>query len=286
MAEDRQHFIRDLSDRLCREREARPLLQASGADLPRPEEVEELIKVLRNVLFPGFYQLGNRDCEDYPETLALLEDCLTRLIHQAYLVGENGELSWERARELARDYMGFLPQIRGELLLDVDAIYEGDPAARSKEEVLLSYLTFQAILIYRLAHYLWVLAVPLIPRMMTEFAHEKTGIDIHPGARIGQYFCIDHGTGVVIGETCQIGDHVKIYQGVTLGALSLEDGRSLQGKKRHPTIEDRVTLYANATILGGKTVIGQGSVVGGSAFITRSVAPNTRVLVDFQVVEQ
>lgn len=286
MAEDSRCFIKDLSDRLCRERELRPLLQASGANLPRPEEVEELIKVLRNVLFPGFYQLGNRDCEDYPETLALLEDCLTRLIHQAYLVGENGELSWERARELARDYMGFLPQIRGELLLDVDAIYEGDPAARSKEEVLLSYLTFQAILIYRLAHYLWVLAVPLIPRMMTEFAHEKTGIDIHPGARIGQYFCIDHGTGVVIGETCQIGDHVKIYQGVTLGALSLEDGRSLQGKKRHPTIEDRVTLYANATILGGKTVIGQGSVVGGSAFITRSVAPNTRVLVDFQVVEQ
>jgi serine O-acetyltransferase len=162
----------------------------------------------------------------------------------------------------------------------VQAAYDGDPAAYNKDEIIYSYPGLYAILVNRLAHELFLLGVPLIPRVMTEHAHSKTGIDIHPGATIGKYFFIDHGTGIVIGETTEIGDNVKIYQGVTLGALSTRGGQSLRNKKRHPTIEDNVTIYSNASVLGGDTVIGHDSIIGGSTFITESVPPESRIYYD------
>ena len=163
------------------------------------------------------------------------------------------------------------------LLKDVEAEFEGDPAAQSREEIIFSYPGLFAIYVYRVAHELYLESVPFVPRIMTEYAHSGTGIDINAGAQIGQYFFIDHGTGIVIGETTVIGDHVKLYQGVTLGALSTRSGQMLSGKKRHPTIEDNVTIYANATILGGDTVIGARATIGGNTFITWSVAPDAKV---------
>ena len=170
-----------------------------------------------------------------------------------------------------------LEDIRDTLETDIQAAYDGDPAARDKTEIMLAYPGFEAISIFRIAHLLFSLGIPYIPRIMTEYAHNHTGIDIHPGATIGPYFFIDHGTGVVIGETTVIGEHVKIYQGVTLGALSTRAGRGLMDKKRHPTIEDDVTIYANATILGGRTIIGKGSVIGGNTWVTKSVEPGTKL---------
>ena len=167
--------------------------------------------------------------------------------------------------------------MRDLLFTDLDATFEGDPAAKSKEEIVFSYPGFYAITVYRVAHVLYTLGVPLIPRMMTEHAHGKTGIDINPGASIGKYFFIDHGTGIVIGETTVIGEHVKVYQNVTLGALSPRKGQSLAGIKRHPTVEDDVTIYSGASILGGDTVIGRGAVIGGNCFLTESVAAGVRV---------
>ena len=164
-------------------------------------------------------------------------------------------------------------------LVDLEAAFDGDPAAYSLDEIIIAYPGLYAITVNRLAHALWTLGVPLIPRIMTEHAHSLTGIDIHPGASIGRYFFIDHGTGIVVGETTVIGDRVKLYQGVTLGALSTRGGQSLRGKRRHPTIEDNVTIYAGASILGGETVIGRGAVIGSNVFITHSIAPDTRVSV-------
>ena len=166
-----------------------------------------------------------------------------------------------------------IPEIRRKVGLDVQAAYQGDPAAKSTEEVIVSYPGLEAIVVYRIAHFLCENGVPVIPRIMSEHAHGKTGIDINPGATIGESFFIDHGTGVVIGESCSIGNNVKIYQGVTLGALSVK--KELMNKKRHPTIEDNVTIYANATILGGETVIGEGSTIGGNTWVTKSVPPKT-----------
>ena len=176
-----------------------------------------------------------------------------------------------------------MPELRKILALDVQAAYDGDPACKSLDEVIFCYPGLEAVTVYRLAHILHGLGVPLVPRMMTEWAHSRTGIDIHPGAQIGRYFFIDHGTGVVIGETTEIGEWVKLYQGVTLGALSFAadaEGNLVRGKKRHPTIEDRVVIYANATILGGETVIGRGSVIGSSVWLTRSVAAGTTVTME------
>jgi serine O-acetyltransferase len=169
------------------------------------------------------------------------------------------------------------------LALDVQAAYDGDPAVSNLDEIIFCYPGLEAITVYRLAHELYGLEVPLIPRMMTEWAHSKTGIDIHPGATIGRYFFIDHGTGVVIGQTCEIGEHVKLYQGVTLGALSFPtdaDGNLVRGTKRHPTIEDGVVIYANATVLGGMTVVGHDSVIGSSVWLTRSVEPRSTVVLE------
>jgi serine O-acetyltransferase len=176
-----------------------------------------------------------------------------------------------------------VPRVRALLELDLQAAYDGDPACKSLDEVIFCYPGLEAVTVYRLAHVLHELGVPLIPRMMTEWAHSRTGIDIHPGARIGKYFFIDHGTGVVVGETTVIGDWVKLYQGVTLGALSFPtdaEGKLVRGTKRHPTIEDRVVIYANATVLGGNTIIGHDSVIGSSVWITRSVVPYTTVILE------
>ncbi len=177
--------------------------------------------------------------------------------------------------QLVERFLSGLPQVVDTLEADAGAILEGDPAARSYDEVVLTYPGFYAIAVYRIAHLLWTLGLPLLPRLLTEFAHEKTGIDIHPGATIGRRFCIDHGTGVVVGETTLIGDGVKLYQGVTLGALTVE--KALADRKRHPTIEDEVVIYAGATILGGTTVVGHHSVVAGNAWLTQSVPPNSVV---------
>ncbi len=186
------------------------------------------------------------------------------------------------SEEITIAFLNRIPQVRAFLETDLEAFFDGDPAAESRDEIILCYPGFYAITVYRLAHELYLLNVPMLPRIMTEYAHTKTGIDINPGATIGKYFFIDHGTGIVIGETTWIGEHVKIYQGVTLGALSTRGGRKLQNKKRHPTIEDNVTIYSGASILGGETRIGKNSIIGGNVFITSSVEEGTRVSVKNQ----
>jgi serine O-acetyltransferase len=195
---------------------------------------------------------------------------------------ENGDYE-AKGQEMAIAFLERIPEIRAVLADDVQAAYDGDPACKNLDEVIFCYPGLEAVTVYRLAHELHALGVPFIPRMMTERAHTQTGIDIHPGATIGRHFFIDHGTGVVIGETCEIGDRVKLYQGVTLGALSFdtdETGNLVRGKKRHPTVEDRVVIYANATVLGGDTVIGHDSVIGSSVWLTRRVAPHTTVVLE------
>ena len=184
------------------------------------------------------------------------------------------------AGAVVRRFVERLPVIRSLLAEDVEAAYVGDPAAKSYEEIVVAYPSIRSLTIYRIAHELFRAGVPLLPRVMTEYAHDRTGIDIHPGARLGRRFFIDHGTGVVIGETAEVGDGVRIYQGVTLGATSIRNGRGLRGVKRHPTIEDDVTIYAGAKILGGETVIGRGSVIGGNVWLTASVPPGSRVIAE------
>jgi len=184
------------------------------------------------------------------------------------------------ASELTTRFIASLVGLREKLSHDVEAAYAGDPAAAGYDEIVVSYPSIRALAVHRIAHELYRYGVPLLPRVMSEYAHGRTGIDIHPGATIGSHFFIDHGTGIVIGETAHIGDRVRLYQGVTIGAASLRDASTLRGKKRHPTIEDDVTIYAGATILGGDTVIGRGSVIGGSVFLTESVPPNSRVMAE------
>jgi serine O-acetyltransferase len=184
------------------------------------------------------------------------------------------------AHTLTLEFLHSLPRIRELLQTDTEAAFNGDPAALSKEEIIVAYPFIEAIAVQRLAHELYLKNVPLIPRIMTEWAHGRTGMDLHPGAKIGSHFFVDHGTGTVVGETCEIGNHVKLYHGVTLGAKSTSGGQQLRGTKRHPTIEDRVTIYPGATILGGETVIGAGSTIGGNVFIMDSVAPNSLVIYD------
>jgi serine O-acetyltransferase len=186
----------------------------------------------------------------------------------------------ETPESITRQFMTRLAEIRSALSLDLEAAREGDPAAQGYTEIAVSYPSIQALTIYRVAHELHILGVTTLPRIMSEYAHSATGIDIHPGATIGSRFFIDHGTGVVIGETTEIGDGVRLYQGVTLGAASLRDSSSLRGRKRHPTVEDGVTIYSGATILGGETVIGKGSVIGGNVWITSSIAPGTQVIAE------
>lgn len=252
--------------------------------LPSRRVVVRLLENLSAVLYPGFHGLQHLAPENVEDNVgAVLDDVAADLFEQVVLArqlesAEDGEVFAERVVER---FLTRLPELRRLLILDVHAAMDGDPAARSFAEIIFSYPGFEAITAQRIAHELWDLKVPLLPRMMTESAHSRTGIDIHPGARIGESFFIDHGTGVVIGETAVIGNHVKIYQGVTLGALSFardERGRLVRGTKRHPTLHDHVVVYAGATILGGGTEIGEGAIIGGNTWVVESVPPGERVL--------
>ncbi|GHU29824.1 serine acetyltransferase [Betaproteobacteria bacterium] len=244
----------------------------------RAGAVAELIGALRALIFPGFFGKVAVDAPRFPWSEKPLEAIASTLHEQILNVLAYKNITCEyNAERLVCSFLASIPGIRKLLASDVEAAFDGDPSASGKDEIILAYPGLYAIMVNRLAHELHKLEVPLLPRMMTECAHSQTGIDIHPGATIGHHFFIDHGTGVVIGETTRIGNHVKIYQGVTLGALSTRGGQSLNGQKRHPTIEDDVTIYSGASILGGKTVIGAGTIVGSNAFITQSVPSQTRV---------
>jgi serine O-acetyltransferase len=250
-----------------------------GRDIDRPIPicrtdracVAKLTDDLLQILFPG----GFPDEDTLRYHLASTHRELSGLL--ASLLSDTC-----RAQQTCREFFRAIVPIRELVQTDVQAAFDGDPAATGKEEIILAYPGLSATAVYRLAHELYKLGVPLLPRMMTEYAHSVTGIDIHPGARIGHHFFIDHGTGIVIGQTTVIGNFVKLYQGVTLGGLSTRGGQALGGSKRHPTIEDGVTVYANATILGGDTVIGQGCVIGANAFLIHSVAPGTTVRMEQQ----
>jgi len=254
--------------------------------LPNRAIIIEIIDILRRLIFPGYFEKEITEIAhiDYhvgsllSEVQSKLQHQICRaLLHDTTITGKCGEDAEQRSIKITNEFLSRIPKLRKILLTDVDATLDGDPAARNRHEIIFAYPGIFAICVYRLAHELFSLGVPMIPRIMTEYAHSITGIDIHPGAVIGHHFFIDHGTGVVIGETTEIGNYVKIYQGVTLGALSTRGGQSLQGKKRHPTLEDYVTVYSATSIFGGETVIGRGAVIGSNAFITSSVAPGTRV---------
>lgn len=254
---------------------------------PDNDAIIDILDSLRKIIFPGYFK--NRAIKVFTLRNALtmlIEDVIFKLTKQiAIVLGGSGDSNAEItmiAQEKTLTFIQQLHKIREYIETDVQAAYDGDPAAYSKDEIIYSYPGLFAILVYRIAHELFLLNVPIIPRMMTEYAHRETGIDIHPGAAIGKFFFIDHGTGIVIGETTEIGNNVKIYQGVTLGALSTRGGQMLKNKKRHPTIEDNVTIYSGASILGGDTVIGRDVVIGGNAFITHTIAEGAKVSVKNQ----
>ncbi len=241
---------------------------------PSRREVISIIKNVQSLMFPEYFELEENTGLTRVQILDSVFFKIKRQITAAYAF--QGEEMTKDTETLTYEFLALIPQIKEKLIKDVQAIYEGDPAAKSPEEVILSYPGFYAISIYRLAHEFYVRNIPYIARLMTEFAHEKTGIDIHAGATIGEYFCIDHGTGIVVGETATIGDRVKLYQGVTLGAKSFEldeQGNPVKGIKRHPDIGNGCIIYANATILGGSTRIGDGAIIGGNVWLTHSVEP-------------
>lgn len=266
----------------------------TGPKLPSRLAMQQIVQDLEAIIFPGYHEEEPARVEHLKFTVAervsrvarsLTEEIQKCLCFQLGLEAEDQCAQARRDREvegcrdkaetITTEFVEMIPQLRRRIRLDVEAAFRGDPAAQSKEEVILAYPGIEAVLVYRLAHELFERGVPLLPRMMTEWAHGRTGIDIHPGATIGDYFFIDHASGVVIGETTIIGDRVKIYQGVTIGALSVKKEEA--NVKRHPTIEDEVTIYAGATILGGDTVIGKGSVIGGNVWITSSVPEGSRI---------
>ncbi|MBR1831320.1 MAG: serine acetyltransferase [Ruminiclostridium sp.] len=266
--------------------QGRVIDEVKSFDHPDKDVVVEILYSIRKIIFPGYFRNKSYRVYTVRNNISMLtEDIIFKLIRQISIVLRyDEELSSademtvaQRAEDITFAFLSRLPKIREYIEMDVEASFEGDPAAYNKDEIIYSYPGLFAILVNRIAHELFLLKVPLIPRIMTEYAHSQTGIDIHPGASIGKYFFIDHGTGIVIGETTEIGDNVKIYQGVTLGALSTRGGQSLRSKKRHPTIEDNVTIYSGASILGGNTVIGKGAVIGGNAFITKSVPAGAKV---------
>ena len=253
---------------------------------PDKTEVRQMVKDLFRVIFPGYFRDRTYKIYNPRNSFAVtIEDIFYHLNKQVNLALDfcklRGTMTEEERRtesyRICREFFYKIPRIREYVETDLLAAYDGDPAAGCFEEIILAYPGLVAITVYRLAHELYLLKVPVIPRLMTEYAHSETGIDIHPGATIDKYFFIDHGTGIVIGETAVIGKNVKIYQGVTIGALSTRGGQKLSGKKRHPTIKDNVTIYAGASILGGDTEIGENSVIGGNTFITSSVPADTRV---------
>ena len=249
---------------------------------PDKDTVIDIINKLRRIVYPGYFRDKSYRMYNAKHNLSMLiEDVMFNLNRQIALVlqgaGESEAEAEAHAQQISLDFFKEIPNVRAYVQTDLQAALDGDPAASSKTEIIFSYPGLFAITVYRLAHVLYTLGVPMIPRIMTEHAHSITGIDLHPGATVGKYFFIDHGSGIVIGETTVIGENVKVYQGVTLGGLSTRGGQSLKGTKRHPTIEDNVTIYANAAILGGNTVIGHDCVIGASAFITGSVPACTTV---------
>ncbi len=252
--------------------------------LPSRDAIIEILNQIKRVIFPGYFGeeiLSENNSEYYAgHLLTKIYQSLKTQTVTAFRMEKGTEDNAEAlAQEACELLISSIPEIRRLLLCDVEAGYNGDPAAKSKAEIIVSYPGLLAIFVYRIAHVLYKKGVPMIPRIMTEYAHSRTGIDINAGAVIGEYFFIDHGTGVVIGETTVIGNYVKLYQGVTLGALSTRSGQELSGVKRHPTIGDHVTIYANSTVLGGETVIGEGVIIGGNAFITKSVPDYTKIIV-------
>lgn len=266
---------------------------------PTQDNIEKIINDLLKVIFPEFISNNKSFTKDLlkKSIQPILRDLWKRLEEQLFKSYVNAYLPFDNicaikketlefkeiARKITLEFLESIPEIRYNLYQDIDAAYRGDPAAFSYDEIILSYPFVQAMTVHNIAYFLYKNKVPLIPRMMSEWAHTKTGIDIHPGAQIGKFFFIDHGTGVVIGETAQIGNNVKLYQGVTIGALSFEkkeNGDLIKGEKRHPTIEDNVIIYANATILGGRTIIGKNSIIGSNVWINNSVEENTIVTID------
>ncbi|MDR2633522.1 MAG: serine acetyltransferase [Treponema sp.] len=264
------------------------IIKIDSGSLLNRSRVIDMMEKLRSLIFPGYFGKKNispASVEYYTGDLLeevgyILRDQIARALqHSSTYTGQGREILADKADELCFQFLSRLPEVREKLAADVSAAYDGDPAAYSLDEIISSYPGIYAITVYRLAHVLYELEVPLIPRILTEHAHNVTGIDIHPGALIGHHFFIDHGTGVVIGETTVIGNYVKIYQGVTLGGLSTRGGQTLKGAKRHPTIENHVTIYSGASILGGTTVIGEGVVIGSNAFVTKAIPEKTKVSV-------
>ena len=283
----RRSLPRVIDDIAATYRDSRLKLQHLGkTPLPSRRVVVDVLGKIRMILFPGYFghqSVTNESVEEYVSSL--VDEVYRRLSKEICkaLVLESGPDPEKVGRTADATCLLFLktfPRLRRLLGLDLEAAMDGDPAAQSSHEIIFSYPCMKAVTIYRVAHELTLLNVPLIPRIMTEYAHHETGIDIHPGARIGRRFFVDHGTGVVIGETTEIGENVKLYQGVTLGALSFPEGAAAaRGKKRHPTIEDNVVIYSGATILGGNTVIGRDSIIGGNVWIISSVPPGSKVMV-------
>ena len=253
--------------------------------LPDRSCIIRILKDLKRVMFPGYfgeenialispqYFIGDRLTDIYGKLKPQIEISLYYRVYEKYTEEEISE----RAEEVCEEFFKRLPYVQQMLLKDVQAGFDGAPAAKSREDVVICYPGLFAIFVYRIAHELYTQDVPFLPRIMTEYAHSRTGIDINSGAKIGEYFFIDHGTGVVIGETTTIGNNVKLYQGVTLGALSTRKGQQLSGVKRHPTIEDNVTIYSNSSVLGGETVIGENTIIGGNTFITESIPANSKI---------
>lgn len=254
----------------------------SGRRLPNRSVIIDIVRDLKSIVFPGYFSTDT-SATIFPEYYVghRLNDIYDRLKNQIEIAllyhGEEPEEAAARADRTTCGFFEQLPEIQRLLLTDVQAGFDGDPAAKSKEEIIFSYPGLFAIYVYRLAHVLYKEEIPFIPRVMSEYAHGRTGIDINPGATIGEYFFIDHGTGAVVGETTEIGNNVKLYQGVTLGALSTRMGQQLANVKRHPTIRDNVTIYSNSTVLGGETVVGENTIIGGNTFITESIPANTKV---------
>lgn len=275
-----------VSDILKDYKEERSIDKMDLFDQPQKKIVIEIVHKLLKIIYPGYFRDGSYKFYNLENDFAVqIEDtmfCLNKQIGRAlpyspkYKDASLEEIA-QAAQKLSVEFFKKIPSIREYVEGDLEAAYDGDPAAYYREEIILSYPGLYAISVNRIAHELFLMGVPLIPRIMTEHAHWQTGIDIHPGATIGRNFFIDHGTGIVIGETTVIGNNVKIYQGVTLGALSTRGGQKLQGKRRHPTIEDDVVIYSGASILGGDTIIGKEAVIGSNAFVTKSIDPGTRV---------
>lgn len=278
------HTVTELTDQLIASyARVGGINHLDGKNLPSKTAISTISCDLLRLLFPGFFdEKSIHSSQLKVEIATLMDSILQRLEEEIYKSldyarkTDKKELS-RRSHALTLEFLSNLPRIRDLLAMDTEAAFQGDPAALSKEEVIVAYPFIEAIAVQRLAHELYLQKIPLIPRIMTEWAHSRTGIDLHPGARIGSHFFIDHGTGTVIGETAVIGEHVKMYQGVGLVARSLAGGQQLRGKKRHPTIESHVTIYANATIVGGETIVGAGTTIGASVFLTQSVPPNSLV---------